>query len=102
MKKLWSRIWWYFNTGTTIVVKWPETQIISVGRDHIEWYDVGTSKVEIHTNDPNDCYRPWMEEHVGVQGKDWEWSGYGILGTVRIVFRKGKEEQATMAAVKWG
>jgi hypothetical protein len=24
--------------------------------------------------EPNDRYRPWLEEHVGVQGEDWNWS----------------------------
>ena len=104
MKKLWGKIWWYFNTGTTIVVKWPTMQTVEVGPGHRQWrqwYD-GDSRVAYETDDPNDCYRPWLEENVGVQDRDWGWSAHSLLGTLQIVFRKGKEEQATMAAMKWG
>ena len=101
-----SRLYWRYRAGTTVVLPWPR----------LVWLDyedtVGCSR---ETSDPNDHYRPWLEKHVGRQGWDWEWeyvpdwefgATNGSLGVINkdmviVTFRKGKEQYATLAALKW-
>lgn len=96
-------LWWKFVPGTTINVKWPTGDIV-VDSNHPQWYDCGAVKVLIHSADPNDHYRPWLEEHVGKQKRDWNWrmNPRDSEGdTLQIKFRKGKEKFATLAAIRW-
>lgn len=55
-----------------ISVKWPKGSI-AVGYNDPRWYDVGASLVEVESADPNDHYRPFMEEWIGRQRWDWSW-----------------------------
>jgi len=54
--------------------------------------------------DPNDHYRPWMEEHVGEQGVDWEW---GLINddaskdNLSIRFKRDFEALAMQAKLMW-
>ena len=56
------------------------------------------------SSDPNDHYRPWMEDHVGKQGVDWDW---GLINddvannNLSIRFNVGDEAQAMQAKLMW-
>ena len=102
-------LWWRFMPGTTIRVKWPKDQWITL-------HDYGDgSKDQTLTNDPNYHYRPFLEKNVGKQGIDWNWrvrvgNGMWTLGyedqdqesdKVIIKFRKGKDKWASVAGILW-
>lgn len=90
---MWTKIWWKFVPGVTIVVPWPTGEILT-----------GL----IFSADPNDWYRPWLEEHVGKQGWDWDWTHVISQNSIRytsdgvcIKFRKAKASFASLAALRW-
>lgn len=98
--------------GVTIEVPWPTGHIVVNDQDP-RWCDMGGAVwVDLgYSADPNDHYRPWLEEHVGRQGWDWNWRIGNIappppgLGktkdTLIIKFRRAKEKHATIAALRW-
>ena len=90
--------------GTKIKVNWPVGSIIVRDTDP-RWVDMGgANQIEIESADPNDHYRPWMEKNVGRQGWDWDWcltDNDVAENRLTIKFRKGKEEHAVIAALKW-
>jgi hypothetical protein len=102
--KIWATLWWKFASGPTIEVKWPNGWVVL-------HENADGTRVCADSADPNDHYRPWLEENVGKQGRDWDWrpgsvvtcNGSGTVGvdTVAIKFRKGKASFASMAALKW-
>lgn len=100
-----SKVWWKLMLGTTIDVQWPIGKVL-VEPEHHAWdLTLGTSKQYVDSADPNDHYRPWLEENVGVQKWDWEWDWKfdDFLGDrLTIKFRKGKEKYATIAILRWG
>lgn len=76
-----SALWWKLMPGTTITVKWP---------------------IFHNSADPNEIYRPWLEENVGRQGWDWDWRiGDSVTDTLTIKFRKGRDKYAIIAALDW-
>ena len=90
--------------GTIIKVKWPNGKVL-VGPNSRE-FDGTVNEIPqyVQSADPNDHYRPWMEQHVGRQGWDWDWSMLDSDITnncLSIKFRRGKEKYATMALLKW-
>lgn len=92
-----NRIWWKLMPGTLITVKWP-----------VGWTDPipagGGGTIQVESADPNDHYRPWMEQNVGKQGWDWDWTLTNNdinENSLTIKFRKGKEKHATIAALRW-
>lgn len=89
-------LWWKLVPGTTIKVKWPKTEWITI-------HDDGNGgKVDTGSNDPNHHYRPWLEKNVGKQGIDWNWRIASIEGnTLAIKFRKGKDKWASIAGLLW-
>jgi hypothetical protein len=92
-----NKLWWKFMPGTIIKVRWP------VGPVEI-WHDDGGYEWYEESADPNDHYRPWMEEKVGKQGWDWDWSMTDndiADNCLTVKFRKGKEQYAILAAVRW-
>ena len=103
---IFSNLWWKFMPGTTIKVKWPNGPMI---QEHIDQYKTDE---ELLSADPNDHYRPALEQNVGKQGWDWDWrigsikadNGFGTTGydTLLIKMRKGRDEYATIATLKWG
>ena len=100
-------LWWRFMPGSTIEVPWPTGNII-VTPEQPGWDGtLGATKQEIFSSDPNDHYRPWLEEHVGRQRWDWNWrmgtiaTQTGMRDTLVIKFRTGKEKYATIAAMRW-
>lgn len=86
-------LWWKFLPGKTIFLPWPN------GYANVILYDKNSL---IQSSDPNDHYRPWLEENVGRQGIDWDWSIYnGSTDGIIIKFRIGKTQWATAAALMW-
>ena len=104
------RLWWRYWPGETVVVRYPAEQAIGVRPGHPRWYDVGATWVEIYTCDPNDLYRPYLEQHVGRQGWDWDWklhwAGTSLdtleqRGSLKIKVRRKHAAQATAIALMW-
>lgn len=92
-------LWWRFMPGVKITVEWP---IGLTEADHL-----GN---QIYSADPNNHFRPWLEQHVGRQGWDWDWRLGPITGAqgkpgmsivlagdyLEIKFRRGREKYATL------
>ena len=101
---LYDKLWWRFMPGVVINVAWPKGPLV-VDHNDPRWVDLGGAVwVSIDSADPNDHYRPWMEEHVGKQGWDWNW-GLGnndaADNRLTIKIRRKHEKYATIAALKW-
>lgn len=103
MKKCNTRNWmsdlmWKFGKGPMVRVKWP------CGWVMLHEHDDG-SKVSTESADPNDHYRPWLEANVGKQGWDWVWEAELSPSTetdnIKIKFRKGKSDFASVVVLKW-
>jgi len=100
---LWQKIWWIFRPGVVVNVKWPKGDVV-VGPNSRSWSGMGPMYEEVHSADPNDHYRPWLEKHVGKQGKHWQWGMANTDAsenrlTIKIVQSKAK--YATMIALRW-
>jgi len=101
-----DKLWWRFMPGAIINVKWPHGMIVAgPGPSDKRWYDLGgAAYITFESADPNDHYRPWLEEHVGKQGWDWNW-GMGnndaAENRLTIKIRHKHEKYATIAALKW-
>ena len=101
-------LWWRYMPGVTIEVPWPTGHIV-VESGHPRWdWALGATLQQVFSSDPNDHYRPWMEQHVGRQGWDWNWRIGKITSTpgpaqdtLIIKFRRGREKYATIAALRW-
>jgi len=82
-KKFCEKLWWRFMPGTTVSVRWPMSAISA---------------------DPNEFYRPYLEQNVGQQGWDWNWD---IIGNdapenrLSIKIRRGKSKWASIIGVMW-
>jgi len=103
---LFDYVWWRFMPGVTIKVKWPVGEIVAgPGPSDPRWYDLGgASYVKFESADPNDHYRPTLEQQVGRQRWDWNWRLTGNdaeTNTLTIKFRRGKEQYATLFSLKW-
>lgn len=99
-----EKIWWRFMPGVIVKVRWPKGQV-KVGPSHRDgWSGCGPEFEYIESADPNDHYRPWMEEHIGRQGWDWNWgmANDDVVGNrLTIKIRKNKAHYATFIALKW-
>ena len=98
-----EKLWWYFVPWVEVRVRWP-SGYIAVDRKDPRWYDVGARLVEIHSADPNDFYRPFMEEWIGRQGPDWQWYMGDLDATencLTIRLRKKYEVYASHIAMMW-
>lgn len=101
-------LWWKYMPGVEIEVPWPAGHIVVDDKDP-RWVDLGGAvMVDLgFSADPNDHYRPWLEENVGRQGWDWEWrhgriaAATGERDSLIIKFRKDKSKYATIAAMRW-
>ena len=95
-------LWWRFMPGVEIELPWPTGNIVVNDQDP-RWCDIGGAVwVDLgFSANPNDHYRPWMEESVGRQGWDWNWREGKSIDILVIKFRKGKEKYATIAAMRW-
>lgn len=93
--------WWWKRAALSITVRWPVGDI-EVGPNRPGWNGLlGQSRQWITSSDPNDHYRPWLEEHVGEQHKDWDWKLAKDNVNLVIGFAKGKEEYAVQASLMW-
>lgn len=107
-----AAMWWRFMPGEEITIKWPAGKVII--DDSMPQYDLtmGAARYEIESADPNDHYRPALEQNVGRQGWDWNWrigpmaaindTGTTVgFDTLTIKFRRGKEKWASYYKLKW-
>jgi len=96
-----QKLWWKFVAGDIINVRWPNGEV-EVGPSSRAWDGVMNPYCRqiVESSDPNDHYRPWLEKHVGKQGRDWQWRIEG-LDRLTIGFRRGKTKWATLAALQW-
>lgn len=90
--------------GTIVKVKWPSGEI-TIDESDPRWdWTLGASLQSGTSADPNDHYRPWLEANVGSQNWDWSWDMRDndvAENVLSIKFRKGKEQYASMVALKW-
>jgi hypothetical protein len=93
-----ERLWWKFMPSVEVILPWP------VGDVRVRQEESGLWD-HVRTADPNNHYRPWLEENVGKQRWDWDWKvydDYTVGGSqVLLKIRRGKAQFATMAALKW-
>jgi len=99
-----DKLWWRFVPGVVINVRWPAGNIV-VDENDPRWdWTMGASLQEGFSADPNDHYRPWMEQHVGRQGRDWNWGMTNMDATenrLTIKIRQKYAKYATIAAIQW-
>ena len=99
-----DKLWWRFMPGVVINVKWPKGQV-KVGPGHRDGYSgYGPEYEYVDSADPNDHYRPWMEQYVGKQGRDWNWGMANMDATenrLTIKIRQKYAKYATIAAIQW-
>jgi len=99
-----ERLWWWLVPGVCIKVRWPKGKI-AVDHNDPRWVDLGGAVwVEFDSADPNDFYRPWMEQHVGRQKWDWDWGFVGNDASdncLTIKVRQKHEKYATIMLMMW-
>jgi len=99
-----EKLWWYLMPGVVINVAWPKGEI-KVGPSHRDgWSGLGPEYEYVESADPNDHYRPWMEEHVGRQGWDWNWGLADQDATdnrLTIKIRRKYQNYALIAKLQW-
>ena len=99
-----EKLWWRFMPGTIINVKWPKGDVV-ITEDNPLWdWTIGPSRYIVESADPNDHYRPWMEENVGRQKWDWDWGMAENDATdnrLTIKFRKKHREADLVAKLLW-
>ena len=102
--KWYNSIWWKLMPGNTIKVPWPVGPV-TITEDDPRWdWTLGPSRYIVESADPNDHYRPWMEQNVGKQGWDWDWcmrDNDAAENKLTVKFRRGKEQYATLFSLKW-
>lgn len=90
--------------GVKIKVRWPKGQV-RVGPSHRQgWSGVGEYFEYIDSADPDDHYRPWLEENIGRQGWDWDWlmtDNDVANNQLTIKIRQKYQEHAIILALKW-
>ena len=90
--------------GVIVNVKWP-MGLAAIDESMPQWdWTIGPSRYFVESADPNDHYRPWMEQHVGRQGWDWDWCMMNndvACNRLTIKFRHGKENFASIVSLKW-
>jgi hypothetical protein len=99
-----DKLWWKWMPGKSITVSWP------VGEVRVRQEESGLWDY-VRSADPNDFYRPWLEENVGKQGWDWDWrvgpvaaeNHFGTKGydSLIIKFKRSKAKWATAASLLW-
>lgn len=94
---IWQQLWWRFMPGVVINVRWPSGWVVL--------HDDGQGgQTSVDSADPNDHYRPWLEQHVGRQGIHWNWGMANRDATdnrLTIKIRQKYAEHATIAALRW-
>ena len=96
-----DKLWWRFMPGVVVNVRWPKGQV-RVGPSHRDGYaGYGAEFEYVDSADPNDHYRPWMEQHIGKQGWDWNWGMADRDATDNRLTIKIRQRHAILAAIKW-
>lgn len=85
-----KHLWWMLMPGKTIVVRWPRG-----------WTELDHLGNQVESSDPNDHYRPWLENNVGRQGWDWDWKIAKDDQGLEVKFRKGKQQEMVEFAMRW-
>jgi len=83
-KELVERLYWSIPCGAKVALPWPH------------WPQYSTS-------DPNDCWRPYLEENVGIQGIHWQWKIGSVNDsdtTIEMKFLRRKD--AMIFVLKYG
>lgn len=103
-KRLIESAWWRWMPGVTFTVKWPVGRVVV---DQTDWrwnWTTGAVHQSVESADPNDHYRPWMEQNVGRQGLDWQWGlrdNNAAENRLTIKIRNKHATWATLAALQW-
>jgi hypothetical protein len=104
IQTIWLKLWWRYMPGTIIKVRWPRGDVI-IDENHPKWdWTVGPSLYRIESADPNDHYRPDLEEKIGHQGWDWHWildDRDVIDNCLTIKIRKKHAKWASYFSLKW-
>lgn len=50
--------------------------------------------------EPNHHYRPWLEEHIGAQGVEWDWKIHSVNGNL-LAIDFANQEMATLFELTW-
>lgn len=110
LKKWRDRIYWRLVDYVEIDVKWPSGEIV-VDHSDPRWTDLGGAVwIRFESADPNDHYRPFLEQWIGRQGWDWDWRlawhGRNIEtgeqnGRLTIRMRKKHEIYASHISMMW-
>lgn len=50
--------------------------------------------------EPNEHYRPWLEENIGQQGVSWNWKIHSVNGNL-LAIDFATEEHAILFELKW-
>ncbi len=93
-----DKLWWRFMPGVVVNVRWPREGWVVLHEDSTG------GQTSTLSADPNDHYRPWMEQHVGRQGWDWNWGMANRDATenrLTIKIRQKYAKYATIAAIQW-
>jgi len=93
-----ERLWWRFMPGTVISVRWPRGWVVLDD-------DGQGGQTAIQSADPNDHYRPELEQRVGRFGWDWRWGLADRDATqdrLTIKIRRKHARWASYFALKWG
>lgn len=111
----WEAIKWRFMRGEVVSLPWPKVEEFTVNDKSPGWVDLGgAANVVIYTDCPNHHYRPWLEEKVGEQGKDWMWRhkvGCSVfispdwhrqIDRLEVKVSKRKSKWASLMMLKWG
>ncbi len=81
-KRFIFQCWWKYMPGVKVKITWPAEQ----------------------PADPNEHYRPWLEQNVGKQGWHWNWTmedNDAAENSLTLKVCKNKSKYATLAAIKW-
>jgi hypothetical protein len=92
-----DKLWWRFMPGVVVNVRWPKGWVV------LHEAPDG-SCVSTESADPNDHYRPFLEQYVGRQGWDWNWGMAdrdAIDNRLTIKIRQKYAKYATIAAIQW-
>ena len=99
-----DKIYWRLVDHVEVEVKWPIGPLV-VDHNDPRWVDLGGAVwVQLDSSDPNDHYRPFMEQWIGCQGWDWDWYlGNNNVAENRLTIRMREKHAAyaTHIAIMW-
>lgn len=99
-----EKLWWYLMPGVTFKVKWPVGDVLVEEGDKLWDWTIGPRQYYVTSANPNDHYRPYLEEHIGKQKWDWDWGQAGndiTNNCLTIKIRQKHAHHAIMLALRW-